>query len=77
MNVCYFTNSGSEANDLAVRMARHFTNQKDIIVLDHAYHGTTTLAMEMSPYKFDSKGGAGKMPWIHKAYDARYVSWSS
>lgn len=67
LSVCYFTNSGSEANDLAVRMARHFTKQKDIIVLDHAYHGTSTVAMEMSPYKFDSKGGFGQMPWIHKA----------
>ncbi len=67
LSVCYFTNSGSEANDLAVRISRHFTKQKDIIVLDHAYHGTSTVAMEMSPYKFDSKGGFGKMPWIHKA----------
>ncbi|MGN6494236.1 MAG: aminotransferase class III-fold pyridoxal phosphate-dependent enzyme [Agriterribacter sp.] len=67
LSVCYFTNSGSEANDLAVRMARHYTKQKDIIVLDHAYHGTSTLCMEMSPYKFDGKGGFGKMPWIHKA----------
>ena len=67
LSVCYFTNSGSEANDLAIRMSRHFTKQKDIIVLDHAYHGTSTVAMEMSPYKFDSKGGSGKMPWIHKA----------
>ncbi|MBS1946304.1 MAG: aminotransferase class III-fold pyridoxal phosphate-dependent enzyme [Bacteroidetes bacterium] len=67
LSVCYFTNSGSEANDLAVRMSRHFTKQKDIIVLDHAYHGTSTVAMEMSPYKFDGKGGFGKMPWIHKA----------
>jgi 4-aminobutyrate aminotransferase-like enzyme/Ser/Thr protein kinase RdoA (MazF antagonist) len=67
LSVCYFVNSGSEANDLAIRMSRHFTKQKDIIVLDHAYHGTSTVAMEMSPYKFDSKGGFGKMPWIHKA----------
>ena len=67
LSVCYFTNSGSEANDLAIRMSRHFTKQKDIIVLDHAYHGTSTVAMEMSPYKFDGKGGFDKMPWIHKA----------
>lgn len=67
LSVCYFVNSGSEANDLAVRMARHYTKQKDIIVLDHAYHGTSTVAMEMSPYKFDSKGGFGQMSWIHKA----------
>ena len=67
LSVCYFVNSGSEANDLAVRMSRHYTKQKDIIVLDHAYHGTSTVAIEMSPYKFDSKGGFGQMPWIHKA----------
>ncbi|HRI20599.1 MAG TPA: aminotransferase class III-fold pyridoxal phosphate-dependent enzyme [Panacibacter sp.] len=67
LSVCYFTNSGSEANDLAIRMSRHFTKQKDVIVLDHAYHGTSTVAIEMSPYKFDGKGGFEKMPWIHKA----------
>jgi 4-aminobutyrate aminotransferase-like enzyme len=48
-------------------MSRHYTKQKDVIVLDHAYHGTSTTTMEMSPYKFDGKGGFGKMPWIHKA----------
>lgn len=67
LNVCYFTNSGSEANDLAIRMSRHFTNQKDVIVLDHAYHGTSTVAMELSPYKFDGKGGFGQPAHIHKA----------
>ncbi|MCZ2458953.1 MAG: aminotransferase class III-fold pyridoxal phosphate-dependent enzyme [Chitinophagales bacterium] len=67
LKVCYFVNSGSEANDLAIRMARHFTQRNDIIVLDHAYHGTSTLAIEMSPYKFDSKGGSGQKPYIHKA----------
>lgn len=78
LSVCYFTNSGSEANDLAIRMSRHYTQKEDIIVLDHAYHGTSTVAMEMSPYKFDGKGGFGKMPWIHKAmnpdlYRGRYT----
>jgi len=67
LNVCYFTNSGSEANDLAIRISRHCTKQKDIIVLDHAYHGTSTATIEMSPYKFDREGGMGQMPWIHKA----------
>ena len=67
LSVCYFTKSGSEANDLAIRISRTITSQKDVIVLDHAYHGTSTTAMELSPYKFDSKGGTGKMPYIHKA----------
>lgn len=66
LSVCYFVNSGSEANDLAIRMARHFTRREDVLVLDHAYHGTSTLAMEMSPYKFDQKAGSGQKPYIHK-----------
>ena len=65
--VCYFVNSGSEANDLAIRMSRCFTGAEDVIVLDHAYHGTSTLTMDISPYKFDSKGGQGQKPWVHKA----------
>lgn len=66
LKVCYFTNSGSEANDLAIRISRFFTGQKDVIVLDHAYHGTSTVAMELSPYKFDGPGGAGQQSYIHK-----------
>jgi 4-aminobutyrate aminotransferase-like enzyme/Ser/Thr protein kinase RdoA (MazF antagonist) len=66
LKVCYFVNSGSEANDLAIRMSRHFTGRKEVIVLDYAYHGTSTSTMEISPYKFDSKGGFGQMPWVHK-----------
>lgn len=66
LKVCYFCNSGSEANDLAIRISRHFTKQKEIIVLDHAYHGTSTVAMELSPYKFDGPGGGGQQPYIHK-----------
>ena len=65
--VCYFVNSGSEANDLAIRMSRCYTGAEDVIVLDHAYHGTSTLTIDISPYKFDSKGGQGQKPWVHKA----------
>jgi 4-aminobutyrate aminotransferase-like enzyme len=60
-------NSGSEANDLAIRMSRCYTGAEDVIVLDHAYHGTSSLSMDISPYKFDSKGGQGQKPWVHKA----------
>ncbi|MGN6420064.1 MAG: aminotransferase class III-fold pyridoxal phosphate-dependent enzyme, partial [Pseudobacter sp.] len=67
LRVCYFTNSGSEANDLAIRMSRYYTRQQDVIVLDHAYHGTSTVAIQLSPYKFDGKGGSGQEPWVHKA----------
>ena len=67
LEVCYFVNSGSEANDLAIRMSRCYSGQEDVIVLDHAYHGNSTLSIDISPYKFDSKGGTGKRPWVHKA----------
>lgn len=41
----YFTNSGSESNELALRIARHHTGNTGVIVTDHSYHGNTiTLA---------------------------------
>ncbi|HSC25819.1 MAG TPA: aminotransferase class III-fold pyridoxal phosphate-dependent enzyme [Vicinamibacterales bacterium] len=65
LGVCYFVNSGSEANELALRLARAHTRRHDVLVLEHAYHGNTTTLVDMSPYKFDGPGGAGKPPWVH------------
>ena len=65
--VCYFVNSGSEANELALRLARTHTKRHDVVVLDAAYHGNTTTLIEMSPYKFNGPGGTGKPPWVHIA----------
>ena len=45
LRVCYFTNSGSEANDLALLMARACTNNYEVISLRNAYHGGSTLTM--------------------------------
>ncbi|HKR11136.1 MAG TPA: aminotransferase class III-fold pyridoxal phosphate-dependent enzyme [Pyrinomonadaceae bacterium] len=66
LNVCYFVNSGSEANELAIRLARARTEARDMIVLDHAYHGNTTTAIDLSPYKHDGPGGSGPPSWVHK-----------
>ena len=44
-----FTCTGSEANDLAVRIARHVTGGTGIIVTDLAYHGVTSVVAEFSP----------------------------
>ncbi|MCP3962819.1 MAG: aminotransferase class III-fold pyridoxal phosphate-dependent enzyme [bacterium] len=60
LRVCFFVNSGSEANDLALRMARVHTGRHDAVVVDGAYHGTTTSVVELSPYKFGGPGGAGR-----------------
>lgn len=39
LDVAYFTNSGTEANDLAILLARCFTRNFDLLALRHAYHG--------------------------------------
>jgi 4-aminobutyrate aminotransferase-like enzyme len=67
LRVCYFVNSGSEANELALRLARAHTRHRDLIVLDAAYHGNTTTLIDISPYKFNGPGGEGKPPWVHVA----------
>ena len=61
---CYFVTSGSEANELALRLARAHTGQTGMIVQDHAYHGHTTGTIDLSPYKFNGPGGAGKPDWV-------------
>ncbi len=43
------TCTGSESVDLALRIARHYTNAAGIIVSNHAYHGNTTAVAEISP----------------------------
>jgi len=67
LRVCFFVNSGSEANELALRLARAHTGREDVIVLEHAYHGHTNTMIDISPYKFDGPGGRGKKPWVHVA----------
>jgi 4-aminobutyrate aminotransferase-like enzyme len=65
LRVCFFVNSGSEANELALRLARAYTEQRDTIVLQSAYHGNTTSLIDISPYKHDGPGGTGAPPWVH------------
>ena len=65
LRVCFFVNSGSEANELALRLARAHTHARDVIVLDHAYHGNTNSLIEISPYKHNGPGGEGSPTWVH------------
>jgi 4-aminobutyrate aminotransferase-like enzyme/Ser/Thr protein kinase RdoA (MazF antagonist) len=67
LRVCYFVNSGSEANELAIRMARTHTSAEDVAVLENAYHGNTATVTDISPYKFNGPGGSGQKPWVHVA----------
>ena len=65
LSVCFFVASGSEANELALRLARAYTNAKDLLVMDAAYHGHTTTLIDISPYKHNGPGGEGPPDWVH------------
>ena len=62
LEVTYFVNSGSEANDLAVTMARLYTGNLDVIAVRNGYHGgsPTTMALTgLSTWKFPTQQSAG------------------
>ena len=65
--VCFFVSSGSEANELALRLARAYTRRRDIVVVEGGYHGNTTTLVEVSHYKFAGPGGDGPAPYVHVA----------
>nr|XP_039262592.1 ethanolamine-phosphate phospho-lyase-like [Styela clava] len=52
LDVCFFTNSGSEANDLALTLAAAYSGGTDVITMDSAYHGHVRSCLEISPYKW-------------------------
>lgn len=64
LSVCFFVCTGSEANELAFRLARTYTGQKDIITVAGAYHGNTNLLVDISPYKHGGPGGRGAPSWV-------------
>eukprot|EP00938_MAST-03A_sp_MAST-3A-sp1_P005499 g5499.t1 len=59
----FFVNSGSEANDLALRLARTHTKHKDVICVERGYHGHTISTLAISPYKTKKIGI--KNDWVH------------
>jgi 4-aminobutyrate aminotransferase-like enzyme/Ser/Thr protein kinase RdoA (MazF antagonist) len=67
LSVCFFVNSGSEANELALRLARAHTGRRDMIALEAAYHGHTSTMIDISPYKHNGPGGTGAPAWVHTA----------
>ena len=52
-------NSGSEAVENAVKIARHATGRTAIVVFDHAYHGRTNLTMALTAKNMPYKHGFG------------------
>lgn len=64
LEVCFFVCSGSEANELAIRLAQAHTGRSNFLVMDHSYHGNTSTLINMSPYKFNGTGGKGKPDFV-------------
>lgn len=68
LEVCFFVNSGSEANELALRLAAAFTGREGLLVLDGGYYGNTSRLIGSSPYKFRGESGQGQgAPSVHVA----------
>ena len=65
LEVCFLVNSGSEANELALRMVRTYTGRRDMLAVEVGYHGNTNAVIDVSAYKFNSKGGAGAPNTTH------------
>ncbi|OUR94575.1 peptidase M23 [Flavobacteriales bacterium 34_180_T64] len=65
LNVLHFVNSGSEANELAIRMVKAATGERDIIASEVGYHGNSNMCIDISSYKFDGKGGKGAPEHTH------------
>ncbi len=59
LEVAFLVCSGSEANELALRMAGRHTGRDGVVCLEGGYHGNTGGLIEVSHYKFAGPGGAG------------------
>lgn len=64
LSVVYLVCSGSEANELALRLARAHTGRQGVVVVETAYHGNTNALIDVSPYKFNGPGGRGRPDWV-------------
>jgi 4-aminobutyrate aminotransferase-like enzyme/Ser/Thr protein kinase RdoA (MazF antagonist) len=60
LEVCFLVNSGSEANDLAMRLAQAATARAGMIVIEGGYHGNLSSLIDISSYKFAGPGGRGE-----------------
>ena len=66
-DTCFLVNSGSEANEVAMRLAGAYTGRTDMAVSEVGYHGITQKALDISHYKF-----AGSRPELRKELTPRF-----
>ena len=64
LEVVYLVNSGSEANELALRLARAATGRRGVVAVEHGYHGNTGALIDLSSYKHAGPGGRGAPDWV-------------
>ena len=64
LNRVYFVNSGSEASDLAIKLALAYSKNNNIMVLENGYHGHTQRGTDISAYKFNHVRGQGKKDYV-------------
>lgn len=67
LDVCWLVCSGTEANELALRLTRAATGRKDVVVLDSGYHGNSSSMVDVSAYKHAGPGGSGPPDWVRVA----------
>lgn len=66
LDMCFFTNSGSEANELAALIAKNFTGSQEFVALRHSYHGRTLMTMALT----------GQSNWRHSTPYGQSVSFA-
>ncbi|RNC92469.1 MAG: aminotransferase class III-fold pyridoxal phosphate-dependent enzyme [Allomuricauda sp.] len=66
LNKVFFVNSGSAASDLAIRLSMNHTKSRNLMVMEHGYHGNTQIGIDISDYKFNNPKGQGQRPHIFK-----------
>ncbi len=66
----FFVNSGAEAVENAVKVARHFTGRQAVICFEHGFHGRTNLAMALTSKVMPYKKGFG--PFAPEVYQIPY-----
>src|SRR5687768_10115674 len=68
LDTVLLVNSGSEAVELALQLARAHTGRHDVIVMDGVYHGWTTELLELGTIEADRPNWRGRLaPWVHVA----------
>jgi len=65
LSVCYLTNSGSEANDLALRLATSYTGREDVVAVEDGYHGNIGILVDISPKMHAKIPNYKKKPYVH------------